>query len=59
MSQIAGCDTCKFYEPEEEQCRRNAPLPSDSGHVAIWPHVSEDDWCGEYTRRPANPVFGT
>ena len=56
------CETCQFYDREGEsdgkgpqwgQCRRQAPRlhPVNLKTYMIegvWPHVRDDDWCGEW-----------
>ena len=65
------CQTCQFYDrrnsersdgkgPSWGQCRRAAPAlhPVNVKSYMIegvWPHVRDDDWCGEWqllARRP-------
>ena len=65
------CQTCQFYDrrlagphdgkgPQWGQCRRTAPqlhpINAKSYMVeGVWPHVRDDDWCGEWkhgARRP-------
>lgn len=38
------------------QCRRRAPF-AEHGH-AEWPEVVDDDWCGEWQARAADPTSG-
>ena len=64
------CQTCQYYDrrlagphdgkgPQWGQCRRTAPqlhpINAKSYMVeGVWPHVRDDDWCGEWkhaTRR--------
>ena len=57
------CVDCQFYdrqdaEPEDEgvrwgKCRRTGPIVHPVSAKAymvegIWPHVRDDDWCGEW-----------
>ena len=58
------CQTCQFYDrrlagphdgkgPQWGQCRRTAPqhhpINVKSYMVeGVWPHVRDDDWCGEW-----------
>ena len=58
------CVACQFYDRHESnsdqgsaqrwgQCRRSGPtlnpLPAKSYMVeGLWPHVRDDDWCGEW-----------
>ncbi|HVO86936.1 MAG TPA: hypothetical protein VMV45_00220 [Casimicrobiaceae bacterium] len=69
------CFTCQFYDRRNPshndgkgtmwgQCRRTAPmlhpLNAKSYMVeGVWPHVRDDDWCGEWkaaVRRPQSRV---
>ena len=59
------CVTCQFYDrrnsersdgkgPSWGQCRRAAPALHPVNVKAymiegVWPHVRDDDWCGEWT----------
>lgn len=53
------CRDCAFFEQGE--CMRHPPQmvpnPNDNQHpIAYWPiamrpHVSENEWCGEWERR--------
>ena len=58
------CRSCQFFDRNNAaakeskatqwgQCRRTAPVLSplnQKPHMieGVWPHVREDDWCGEY-----------
>jgi len=76
---VQKCVTCQFYdrrnaersngkEPSWGQCRRTAPAlhPVNVKSYMIegvWPHVRDDDWCGEWKVmarrpevRPADPI---
>lgn len=64
------CVACQFYDRHESnsdegspqrwgQCRRSVPtlnpLPAKSYMVeGLWPHVRDDDWCGEWTAADRN-----
>jgi hypothetical protein len=67
---VDKCQQCQFYDRQNVkpndgkatqwgQCRRNAPMlhPINAKSYMIegvWPHVRDDDWCGEWkmvTRR--------
>ena len=68
------CVACQYYdrsraETEEQgvrwgQCRRTGPIVHPLSAKAymiegVWPHVRDDDWCGEWTasnRRPDSPA---
>jgi len=69
---VQKCVTCQFYDrrnsgPAEGksaswgQCRRTAPMLHPVNVKSymvegVWPHVRDDDWCGEWkviARRPA------
>jgi hypothetical protein len=60
---VEKCVTCQFYDrrnstaegkgPMWGQCRRTAPMlhPVNVKSYMIegvWPHVRDDDWCGEW-----------
>ena len=61
------CVHCQFYDRQSDrtiegksaqwaQCRRSAPMlhPINAKSFMIegvWPHVREDDWCGEWKAR--------
>jgi hypothetical protein len=42
------CNTCRFFQASQAQCRRYAPQPTADAKNAHWPVVSANDWCGEY-----------
>jgi len=46
------CKECKYahFELKMAFCRRNPPQLAEGaeGLTALWPPVSEDDWCGEF-----------
>lgn len=55
------CGVCRYAREWQEtigQCRRSAAPAvtvdqehddfDESVHVAVWPLVSDDDWCGEF-----------
>jgi hypothetical protein len=58
------CRTCQYFDRNASmtketksttwgQCRRMAPMLSPQNtkpHMieGVWPHVRDDDWCGEY-----------
>lgn len=57
MKNKPACGTCKFFKRNDERsgtCHFNAPLPTSlttggwHAPVAEWPHVNDDDWCGEH-----------
>jgi hypothetical protein len=74
---LEKCVSCQFYDRNDAQvedkgvrwgkCRRTGPVVHPMSAKAymvegIWPHVRDDDWCGEFvagTRRgdgaPADP----
>lgn len=39
-----GIDLC------EGTCRRNAPIGAGTASRFVWPRISLDDWCGEFSR---------
>ena len=58
------CVACQHYDRDDAQasdkgtrwgkCRRNGPIIHPLSAKAymvegIWPHVRDDDWCGEWT----------
>jgi len=60
---LEKCVACHFYERNDAQvedkgvrwgkCRRNVPIVHPVSGKAymvegIWPHVRDDDWCGEW-----------
>jgi hypothetical protein len=59
---VEKCVTCQYYDrrdavdakgPTWGQCRRTAPMlhPVNVKSYMIegvWPHVRDDDWCGEW-----------
>lgn len=57
---IEECGTCKFSRPgledgdnpDQYECRRHAPRPSDRSGRAKWPTVDVKDWCGEWAIHP-------
>ncbi|MGE5171109.1 MAG: hypothetical protein ACM3JC_12165 [Rudaea sp.] len=68
------CVACQFYDRDEARsadkgvrwgkCRRGVPIVhpvSAKSYMVegIWPHVRDDDWCGEWAahkhRQPASP----
>ena len=69
------CVACQHYDRDDAQasdkgtrwgkCRRNGPIIHPLSAKAymvegIWPHVRDDDWCGEWKsslRRSADPRF--
>ncbi|HJU21994.1 MAG TPA: hypothetical protein VJ891_05755 [Casimicrobiaceae bacterium] len=66
------CVACQYYERNDAQveekgirwgkCRRGLPVVHPVNAKAymvegVWPHVRDDDWCGEWTaRRSQNGV---
>jgi hypothetical protein len=61
---VEKCVACHFYDRNEAQvedkgvrwgkCRRSVPLVHPVNGKAymvegVWPHVRDDDWCGEWT----------
>lgn len=51
MGQSEGnerCENCKFCR--NNACHRRSPH-QDKGGYAIWPHVQENYWCGEYKQK--------
>lgn len=54
------CDNCKYYDKDDGQCRRRAPVvilekAAEYGHGEVgycydssFPSVADNDWCGEY-----------
>ncbi len=55
-----SCDNCRFER--HGLCCRHAPMPitapdqSGKGYpVSNWPEVEEEEWCGEWAPREAQP----
>jgi len=61
---LEKCVACQFYDRNDTnvedkgvrwgKCRRNVPMVHPVSAKAymvegIWPHVRDDDWCGEWT----------
>lgn len=53
-----NCSSCPFFEPLQEQCRRNPPqafvIPGADGRPAVvgaWPAARKENWCGEHPKR--------
>jgi hypothetical protein len=69
---VEKCVACQYYERNDAQveekgirwgkCRRGLPVVHPVNAKAymvegVWPHVRDDDWCGEWTaRRSSNGV---
>ncbi len=69
------CVACQFYDRNKSetaesgirwgQCRRTGPIVHPSSSKAyliegVWPHVRDDDWCGEFVagnRRADSPAI--
>jgi hypothetical protein len=49
---VVSCSVCAYYNRPADnvlgECRRNAPSPSHSDALFMWPLVKESDWCGEF-----------
>ncbi len=48
-----SCEQCRFSDLDRvgwRRCRRRSPIVTGvaTSHTATWPHVGENDWCGEY-----------
>jgi hypothetical protein len=67
---LEKCVACQYYERNNDkaedkgvrwgQCRRNVPVVHPVSAKAymvegIWPHVRDDDWCGEWTAIKRKP----
>jgi hypothetical protein len=67
---LEKCVACQYYDRNDAQasdkaarwgkCRRNGPiihpLSAKTYMVeGIWPHVRDDDWCGEWTASKRAP----
>lgn len=54
-----ACAWSKFHGVPTLDCRRHSPMIDDPKEVptgrscAVWPQVSERDWCGDFSPRPA------
>jgi hypothetical protein len=63
---LPECLRCDFFEPQDDlvgECRRRAPRPvaasgldfnDPDAMMALWPVVSQDDWCGEFVEASRN-----
>jgi len=63
---LPECMRCDFFEPQDDlvgECRRMAPRPvaasgldfnDPDAMMALWPVVSQDDWCGEFVEASRN-----
>lgn len=49
------CETCRYHDADMGQCRRRAPFPVQGApnDKPLWPHVFEDDWCGQWKAKSA------
>ena len=72
---MAKCVGCKFYDRNENhaddgkgirwgKCRRAGPMMhpvSVKSYLVegIWPHVRDDDWCGEWIASERGPSTAT
>lgn len=45
MRGVKRCGSCQFKD--DEQCKRFPPV-HNKDKMGEWPHVDDDDWCGEY-----------
>ena len=66
MEKISVCEDCKFWNETGGtdaglvgECHRNSPFPitlngsSDASvRMAAWPTTAQDQWCGDYEKRP-------
>lgn len=49
MTRDDGCISCLFYDRDRSgvgPCRANPPVVLHHRDDAVWPLVSDDDWCG-------------
>jgi len=52
-----NCSSCLFFKQgykENGNCKRRAPIAIDDmlqGVCAVWPSVSQNDYCGDYESR--------
>lgn len=50
-----SCKTCdfEFYLGIDHKCRRFPPIVNivDGNPISSFPVVSEDDWCGEWSKK--------
>lgn len=46
---VIKCETCRFWDPTQLDCRRYAPRPHHKTTDFIWPTTFADDWCGEWS----------
>lgn len=47
-----SCKTCTYFQDCE--CRRHAPhmLLLRENRITVWPLVTPEKWCGDYTEKP-------
>lgn len=58
---MGKCEDCRYYDqrsPYAGECRRYAPRPGQrtkdpeaEGLWAVWPMVSNVEWCGEWEQK--------
>lgn len=63
---LPECMRCDYFEPQDDlvgECRRLAPRPvaasgldydDPDAMMALWPVVSQDDWCGAFVEASRN-----
>lgn len=47
-----NCLKCRFFVDHKSyigECRRNSPKMSDESIYGVWPSVTIDGWCGEWS----------
>lgn len=56
------CGDCRFSTVDgcgSMECRFNAPTPTVSVYsFSYWPNVNSDDWCGQFSAKPASHSKG-
>jgi hypothetical protein len=50
------CERCRFWDSNQSQCRRHAPIRSNENYHAVWPNAWREDWCGDFSAfKPLEP----
>jgi hypothetical protein len=58
-SKNISCENCKWFKAgnafsvnlNRGDCRLMAPIPNSENGMAMWPHVGQWDFCGDFTAR--------
>ena len=51
------CGVCKYYIRQE--CQRHAPIVGEESYNIYFPHVKEDDYCGDFEHKLSVEVLRT